>query len=219
MAWALRTVHQATLGLRQLHDRGIAHQDVKPSNVLLFDEGKTGKLADLGRASVKSETGPYERMLVIGDGGYAPPEAYYGFQEGDWGARRKACDLFHLGSLLLFQFTGVNASGAIMGALAPAHVPAVLGSQWTGTFDDVVVYLRDAASRVTDQFPTVDDDQLDEMIRARFLELCEPDPRRRGHPRDHAKRFGDSYSLERYVSFFEYMAARSERRVAKILVP
>ena len=36
-AWALRTMHQATAALQQLHSVEIAHQDVKPSNVLIFE--------------------------------------------------------------------------------------------------------------------------------------------------------------------------------------
>ena len=54
-AWTLRTLHQAAAALMQLHSSGIAHQDVKPSNVLVFDELQStdtnSKLADLGRAS------------------------------------------------------------------------------------------------------------------------------------------------------------------------
>ena len=48
-AWALRTMHQATAALQQLHSVEIAHQDLKPSNVLIFDDDYS-KLADLGRA-------------------------------------------------------------------------------------------------------------------------------------------------------------------------
>ncbi len=48
---ALRTLHHIAVGLEQLHGIGIAHQDVKPSNVLLFQSKKSSKLADLGRAA------------------------------------------------------------------------------------------------------------------------------------------------------------------------
>ena len=47
MAWALRTMHQTAVALRQLHSAQIAHQDVKPSNVLMgyplhFEGGLSG---------------------------------------------------------------------------------------------------------------------------------------------------------------------------------
>lgn len=35
-AWALHTLHQISVGLRQLHGAGIAHQDLKPSNILVW---------------------------------------------------------------------------------------------------------------------------------------------------------------------------------------
>ena len=36
LAWALRSLHHIAVGLHQLHGIGVAHQDTKPSNVLLF---------------------------------------------------------------------------------------------------------------------------------------------------------------------------------------
>ncbi len=34
LAWTVRMLHQAAVGLQQLHGIGIAPQDLKPSNVL-----------------------------------------------------------------------------------------------------------------------------------------------------------------------------------------
>ena len=36
LAWSLRALHHVTVGLRQMHQSRMAHQDLKPSNVLLF---------------------------------------------------------------------------------------------------------------------------------------------------------------------------------------
>ena len=44
VAWALRMMHHVTAALRQLHSAGIAHQDVKPSNILIFQRRRS-KLA------------------------------------------------------------------------------------------------------------------------------------------------------------------------------
>src|SRR5437879_7964713 len=58
MVWKLRTLHNTATGLQQLHSREIAHQDVKPSNVLSF--GNQGsKLGDLGRAAHKNHNAPH----------------------------------------------------------------------------------------------------------------------------------------------------------------
>ena len=52
VAWKLRSLHHVATGLNQLHSAGVAHQDLKPSNVLVFDDSAS-KVADLGCASVK----------------------------------------------------------------------------------------------------------------------------------------------------------------------
>ncbi len=62
-AWKLRSLHHIATGLKQLHGSDIAHQDLKPSNVLVFNDdlGDTSKLADLGCASVKASSSPRDK--------------------------------------------------------------------------------------------------------------------------------------------------------------
>ena len=54
-AWIMRSLHNIALGLKQLHNKDIAHQDLKPSNVVLFEKGKISKIADLGLRRNQSE--------------------------------------------------------------------------------------------------------------------------------------------------------------------
>lgn len=42
-AWALRSLHNVAVGLEEMHQAQIAHQDIKPSNVLLFNDKKCPK--------------------------------------------------------------------------------------------------------------------------------------------------------------------------------
>jgi serine/threonine protein kinase len=50
--WWLETLHHVSTGLHHLHQKAIAHQDVKPSNILFFDQAGA-KVADLGRSVKK----------------------------------------------------------------------------------------------------------------------------------------------------------------------
>jgi serine/threonine protein kinase len=211
-AWAFRSLKDIALGLTQLHLAGIAHQDVKPSNVVV--EGRF-KLADLGRASRRGASGPFDGIRCAGDPNYLTPEQMYGFQLSDWDGRRRAVDLYHLGSLLLFLLTGVSATAALSSNLAEPHLPPPWGT-WGGTFDQVVVHLREATGRVTDKIPTFSDTQLQENVVTRFVELCDPDPRTRGHPKNRSG-LGSPYSLERYISHFDALAARSRRCAIRVL--
>src|SRR5579884_2655268 len=45
LRWILRCLHHIATGLHQLHSSHVAHQDTKPSNVLVF-EGIVSKVAD-----------------------------------------------------------------------------------------------------------------------------------------------------------------------------
>lgn len=86
-AWIFRVLHGTANGLRQLHQAGISHQDIKPSNVMSF--GEVAKIGDLGRASVQGEAGLFDQGDFAGDRSYAPPEFLYGEINGDDRARRR----------------------------------------------------------------------------------------------------------------------------------
>lgn len=53
----LRWLHHAATGLQQLHFSEIAHQDIKPANILVMPN-RTAKLGDLGRAFSQSVPWP-----------------------------------------------------------------------------------------------------------------------------------------------------------------
>ena len=78
MAWRLRTLHQITVALHQLHSIDIAHQDLKPSNVLTFGN-HSAKVGDLGRACSLQAEPPHKDEIIAGDPDYAPPESLYAY--------------------------------------------------------------------------------------------------------------------------------------------
>jgi serine/threonine protein kinase len=203
-AWAFRTLHHAVTGLWQLHRQGIAHQDLKPSNVLTF--GRTSsKLADLGRASRRGIAAPHEGLDLAGDPAYAPPELLYGQVDSDWRTRRQACDMYLLGSLTIFIFSGATATAAILIFLDDDLHP----DAWGDSYAAVLPYVRVAFDRAVEEFGQ----SLSESVATRLVpivqQLCDPDPELRGHPRTRAHH-GNPYSLERYVAEFDLLARRAE---------
>lgn len=210
MAWALRTAHQIAAALRQLHSIGIAHQDIKPSNVLVFSD-KHSKLADLGRSSDKSSASPFDRLDCAGDRTYAPPELLYGHAPMDWAARRLACDLYLFGSIVTYFFAGVSMTHMLMQRLGTSHRPG----EWGGTYEEVIPFVNHAFQKIIREFRDGREsrdgivvDCAKDVFDA-VQHLCDPDPERRRHPKNPVSGVG-RYSLERYISLFDRLAKRAE---------
>lgn len=215
LAFSFRTLHHVAVGLQQLHLAGIAHQDIKPSNVLVFEQADTRKIADLGRASSQAAEGPVDGLRIPGDWQYAPPELLYGELSQTWGRRRQASDLYQLGNLLYFLFTDVSATLALINELPPGQEPA----NWTATFREVLPYLDmafdDVAGLLAEALPPLPQAaqttgrSVEDLTVAAFRQLCAPDPDVRGHPSALRGR-GSQYSTERYVALFNLLARRAE---------
>lgn len=206
-AWRMRTLHQVATALRQLHTGDVVHQDLKPSNVLVFSPTET-KLADLGCASIRGADCPRDLCQIPGDPSYAPPELLYGYVDPEWVIRRVGSDVYHLGSLMNFFFTGVNATHALMSKLAPVLRPQV----WRDEFR-VVLPMRVAAwdDVMTDFVATVREvtprhaDAMGSTIR----QLTHPDPYQRGLP-DATIMASLRLSLTKYVTRFDLLAREFE---------
>ncbi len=95
----------AMVGLRLLatleaaHRAGIVHRDVKPSNVLVRDDGTT-KLTDFGTASLTGDPELTVTGVVVGSPAFMAPEQIKGLEVGP------ATDLWALGATLYFAVEG-----------------------------------------------------------------------------------------------------------------
>jgi serine/threonine protein kinase len=181
----------------------IAHQDVKPSNVLIFPQ-EGFRLADFGRASVKGREVWYDSKNVAGDFTYAPPELLYGYIHPEFVCRRIGCDLYLLGNLVAFMLAGVNVTGGLSARLDPQFH----WQEWHGPYLAVLPYLQDAFGRLLQDLATTIDPAVVADVVPLIKQLCNPDVSFRGHPKAVGR--NDQYSLERYVSLFDRLAIKSE---------
>lgn len=215
LSWVLNALHNLAVAIQQLHGEKIAHNDVKPSNFLVFDK-YLQKLADLGRATSDKQIGPWDSVKYSGDPHYAAPEFWYStvtfpnFSGKIAFNVRQASDLYMLGSMGFFLTTGESLTPLIVKLLRPEHWPM----NWCGSFDDVLPYIRDAFGHAMQFFDaeipgnaSVEETKCVDALRVAITQLSDPDPRLRGHPVNLGGQ-ANRYSVERYVSLFDNLAKR-----------
>lgn len=200
LVWKLETCQQTAVGLAQLHRAKVVHQDLKPSNLMDFGRGGS-KIGDLGNSWFAGRSSPLADGNFAGDPDYAPPECLYGFEMENIEGRLRARDLYMFGSVVLFLFSGVDATCALLTKLPRSHHPGASGAE----FEDALPHLIEATEKVADEFEAELGDGPEAALADIYRQLCNPDPRRRGHPNARIGH-GNPYSLERYVSQFDRLS-------------
>lgn len=206
----LHVLEDTALGMAQLHRNGIAHQDVKPSNVISMTDMSNAaknmfKVADLGRIVRKGIAGPYDAHDWPGDGNYKPPERWYSFVPPQWPDAREASDAYMLGSLACFLFCGVPIQ-PLLGKEIPA---TMLPGTWAGGYNDSLIQVlrsKQFSILATTVAPAINESVRDGVI-AILKELVDPDPLIRGDKRARSQTGGPG--LDRFQARFKQMRLRA----------
>lgn len=197
---ALELAHHACVALAQLHSCGASHQDIKPSNLLVWlassDQRLDGKIGDLGNAHLPGRPSPYDEREIPGDLSYAPPEQLYGacrhLNDRD---RRIAADFYMLGNLLTFLLVRVSYNAVLYKTLDDTQHWLRYG----GTFSDVLPALVDAHGLALTRIREGLHEGVASELATMLDELCHPDPEQRGDRKARA-RMANPWRLERFIS-------------------
>ena len=198
-----------------MHGKKIAHQDLKPSNILLFETEKKGaKIGDFGRASVMGTGASHDRMVIAGAKNYAPPEQIYGVTPERWEDRREGCDIYHLGSLVTFIFAGVTPTTYFASNLAVEIRPPIWQGAGTCDYQAALPILTSSlvsfVQSISVDFPDWAASELSQIV----LNACNPDYTKRGDP-SARKKVGSPIGVDTFVSRFDRLAKRAVFEVKK----
>lgn len=208
-AWKLKSLHDIAVGLKQLHALGISHQDVKPSNILLFD--LESRLGDLGCALCDSIQSPFGDRIFTGDHNYAPPERDYHVNIEDAVEQKYLTDCYLLGSLITYYITGVSMNALLYKALPQSYHPTV----YQGHFADVRDYLYNAFQQALEEIKLsvpMEQDMSNRLV-SMIEYLCNPIAERRGHPKNINNDLSLNYNLERFITELDFLKRKAELMV------
>ncbi|MFI5795430.1 serine/threonine-protein kinase [Streptomyces sp. NPDC051677] len=133
--------------LRSAHREGILHRDVKPSNVLIAEDGRV-VLTDFGIAQVEGDPSITSTGMLVGAPSYISPERARGHKPGP------AADLWSLGGLLYAAVEGAPPydKGSAIATLTAVMTEQLEEPKNAGPLKDVIYGLltKDPARRLDD---------------------------------------------------------------------
>ncbi|AOR32557.1 serine/threonine protein kinase [Streptomyces fodineus] len=133
--------------LRSAHREGILHRDVKPSNVLIAEDGRV-VLTDFGIAQVEGDPSITSTGMLVGAPSYISPERARGHKPGP------AADLWSLGGLLYASVEGVPPydKGSAIATLTAVMTEPLEEPKNAGPLRDVIhgLLTKDPAKRLDD---------------------------------------------------------------------
>ncbi|MFD5158467.1 serine/threonine-protein kinase [Streptomyces hawaiiensis] len=154
--------------LRSAHREGILHRDVKPSNVLIAEDGRV-VLTDFGIAQVEGDPSITSTGMLVGAPSYISPERARGHKPGP------AADLWSLGGLLYAAVEGAPPydKGSAIATLTAVMTEPLEEPKNAGPLKDVIYGLltKDPAQRLDDAGARA---MLNSVLRA--PEKSEPEP-------------------------------------------
>ncbi|MCI3932520.1 serine/threonine-protein kinase [Streptomyces sp. AN091965] len=134
--------------LRSAHREGILHRDVKPSNVLIAEDGRV-VLTDFGIAQVEGDPSITSTGMLVGAPSYISPERARGHKPGP------AADMWSLGGLIYAAVEGVPPydKGSAIATLTAVMTEAVDPPENAGPLLEKVIYgllAKDPEQRLDD---------------------------------------------------------------------
>ena len=205
LAWKLRSFHGALVGLSQLHGASISHQDIKPSNILIFGN-HISKISDLGCATQLGNESNLEFFNRL----YGPIELHYGYFSNNWETLRFGADFFMMGGVLTYLIADSNFLSLMLGKIDSDFQPYTFG----GSYTEALPYVMKAYHETLDEIEGLLNPEVKKDLLEVICEMTHPIPEKRGNPQNMPIVRHRQFSLQKYISITDRISkiASMERK-------
>lgn len=205
----LKSLHQVTKGVRQLHSSLIAHHNITPQSIEVFKDKKQWKIGGLQKSRTRKGTlnSPSSFRLFDGDYTYAPPEAYFGYKLSEEMSTYYQVDTYMLGNLIVYYLSAMNVTTLINRKL-PCDMKEM--SSKGATYLEVLPDIIKAFNEVLDLIRgSIQEEELREPIVGIIKGLCHPDPDKRGYPGGFARTQANA-DLQRVLTSLDVLYRKAQ---------
>lgn len=178
----LKSLHQVTKGVKQLHTNLIAHHNITPQSIEVFKNNTQWKIGGLQKSRTRKETlqSPSSFRLFDGDYTYAPPEAIFGYKLSEEMSTYYQVDTYMLGNLIVYYLSAMNVTTLINRKLSCSMKElASKGATYLEVLPDIIKAFNEVLDTIRG---SIQDEELREPIIQIIKGLCHPDPDKRGYP-------------------------------------
>lgn len=178
----LKSLHQVTKGVKQLHTHLIAHHNITPQSIEVFETNSQFKVSGLQKARTRQAllNSPVSAKLFDGDYTYAPPEAFFGYKISEEMSTYYQIDTYMLGNLVVYYLSSMNLT-----TLINQKCPCKL-IDWASKGADYQQVLPDIRKAFNESLDEIGAAICVKELREPIIEiiegLCNPAPEERGYP-------------------------------------
>jgi len=212
-------------GLNELHQNGIMHLDLKSENLVYFSKERLTKITDFGSAR-KLIIDIDEDLMddlnnITTTRQYAPPECLYDeFWTTDWNDFRRKVDLYLVGNIIVKLFTNFSFTALLGQEITQFNhwdnnqnkgkYSQFLPSLISGANEVYIIIEEELNSINSECGLPLDAIEIKRLMKV-IIELCNPDAKYRGHPKE-LSRNNNSDGLDRYRDKFITMRDKCEAK-------
>lgn len=205
----LKSLHQVAKGVKQLHTHLIAHHNITPQSVEVFDKNMLTKVSGLQKSRTRKGVlnSPVSAKLFDGDYTYAPPEAIFNYKMSEEMSTYYQIDTYMFGNLIVYYLSSMN-----MTTLINRRCPCALmnwaskGASYEQVLPDILKAFNESLDDIA---ASISVDELRTPIVEIIEGLCHPDPQKRGYPGGF-KRTQDNADMQRVLTRLDVLYNKAQ---------